>query len=147
LYDRKEFSMAIASKAEILANLKAEAKRLGLALRDESGEGFKGDVESIHIKWLLGQKKMVYQMSLRLAEADRTVHFREVVKERSWGLLPPTLTVETTGTKGWERSGTHSEKPLGGGGGTVDFDKVREALKQTIAAGGWQFHLEGGRMP
>jgi hypothetical protein len=137
----------IASKAVILANLKAEAKRLGLNLHDESGEGFKGDVESIRIKWLLGQKKMVYQMSLRLAEADRAVHFREVVKWRSWGLLPPTLTVEKTSVKMWERSGTHTEKSLGGGGGTVDFDKVREALKQAVAAGGWQFHLEGGKLP
>ena len=136
-----------ASKTEILANLKAAAKRLGLNLRDESSEGFKGDVESIQIKWLLGQKKMVYQMSIRLAETDRVANFREVVKERSWGLLPPTLTVEKTSVKGWERSGTHTEKPLGGGGGTVDFDKVREALKQVVAAGGWQFHLEGGRMP
>ena len=37
----------IASKAEILNSLKAEAKRLGLVLHDESGEGFKGEVESI----------------------------------------------------------------------------------------------------
>jgi hypothetical protein len=137
----------IASKAVILANLKAEAKRLGLNLHDENSEGFKGDVESILIKWLLGQKKMVYQMSLRLAEADCVAHFRDVVKERSWGLLPPTLTVEKTSVKMWERSGTHTEKSLGGGGGTVDFDKVREALKQAVAAGGWQFHLEGGRLP
>ena len=137
----------IANKADMLATLKAVAKHLGLTLRDESGEGFKGDVESILIKWMLGQKKAVYKMSLRLDEAARTVHFREAVKESSWGLLPPTLTVETTSTKGWERSGTHSEKPIGGKGGTVDFAKVREGLKQTVAAGGWQFILEGGRMP
>ena len=137
----------IASKAVLLAKLKAEAKRLGLALHDESGEGFEGDVESILIKWMLGKKTAVYRMSVRLAEADHVIHFREVVKESSWGLLPPTLTVEKTTTKGWERSGTHTEKPVGGGGGTVDFGRVREALKQTVAAGGWQFHLEGGKLP
>ena len=70
-----------------------------------------------------------------------------MVKESSFGLLPPTLTVETTSTKGWERSGTHSEKPLGGGGGTVDFGKVREGLKEAVTAGGWQFNLEGGKLP
>ena len=138
---------AIASKAEILANLKAAAKRLGLTLREESSEGFKGDVESILIKWMLGKKTAVYRMSVRLAEADRVVHFREMVKESSFGVLPPTLPVETTGTKGWERSGTHSEKPLGGGGGTVDFGKVREGLKEAVTASGWQFNLEGGHMP
>ena len=137
----------IASKADMLAGLKAEAKRLGLTLRDESGEGFKGDVESILIKWMLGQRKMVYKMSCVLSETDHAANFREVVKESSWGLLPPTLTVESTSTKGWERSGTHTEKPLGGKGGTVDFGKVREGLKQAVAAGGWQFHLDGGRMP
>jgi hypothetical protein len=133
----------IASKADMLAKLKAEAKRLGLTLREESGEGFKGDVESILIKWMLGKKTAVYRMSVRLAEADRTANFREVVKESSWGILPPTLTVEKTTTKGWERSGTHTEKPVGGGGGTVDFGQVREALKQAVAAGGWKFNLEG----
>jgi len=137
----------IASKADMLAKLKGEAKRLGLNLHDESGEGFKGDVESILIKWMLGKKTAVYRMSVRLAEADHVIHFREVVKESSWGLLPPTLTVEKTSVKGWERSGTHSEKPLGGGGGTVDFGRVRETLKQTVAAGGWQFRLEGGKLP
>ena len=138
---------AIASQADLLISLKAEAARLGLQLHDESSGGFKGDVESILIKWMLGQKKAVYRMSVGLVEADHTVHFRELVKESSFGLLPPTLTVEKTSTSGWERSGTHSEKPLGGKGGTVDFDKVREALKLTVAAGGWQFHLDGGLMP
>ena len=137
----------IASKAEILTSLKAEARRLGLTLYDESGEGFKGDVESILIKWMLGQRKMVYKMSCVLSEADHAANFREAVKESSWGLLPPTLTVESTSTKGWERSGTHTEKPLGGKGGTVDFGKVREGLKQAVATAGWQFNLEGGRMP
>ena len=133
----------IASKADMLASLKAEAKRLGLTLREESAEGFKGDVESILIKWMLGKKTAVYRMSVRLAEADHVANFREMVKESSFGLLPPTLTVESTSTKGWERSGTRTEKPVGGGGGTVDFGQVREALKQTIVAGGWQFNLEG----
>ena len=137
----------IASKAEILVNLKAAAKRLGLTLHDESSEGFKGDVESILIKWMLGKKTAVYRMSVQLADANHVANFREVVKESSSGILPPTLTVETTSTKGWERSGTHTEKPIGGGGGTVDFGKVREGLKQAVAAGGWQFNLEGGRMP
>jgi len=133
----------IASKAEILVNLKAAAKRLGLTLHDENSEGFKGDVESILIKWMLGKKTAVYRMSVQLADADHVANFREVVKESSSGILPPTLTVETTSTKGWERSGTHTEKPVGGGGGTVDFGQVREALKQAVAAGGWKFNLEG----
>ena len=138
---------AIASQTEVLFNLKTEAHRLGLNLHDESGDGFKGDVESILVKWMLGKKTSTYKMALRLSEAEHVANFREVVSERSWGVLPPTLTIESTSTKRWERSGTHTEKTPGKGGGTVDFAAVREALKEVVAAGGWQFHLEGGRMP
>lgn len=136
----------LVGKTEMLINLKTAAARLGLKLREENGGGFKGYDEAILIKWLLGQKKTVYKMSVRLVEAERAVYFREAVEERAWGVLPPTLAVETTGLKGWERSGTHGEKSPGGGG-TVDFGKVREGLRQSAAAGGWQFHLEGGKLP
>jgi hypothetical protein len=135
-----------ASKTEMLTSLKAEATRLGLALLEENSEGLKAEIVSILFKWMLGQRKMTYKMSVKLSEADHTVAFREVVKESSWGLVPPTLTVETTSTKGWERSGTHSEKSTAGSG-KVDYGQLREALKQAIAAKGWQFNLEGGRMP
>jgi hypothetical protein len=133
----------IVSKAEILTNLKSAARRLGLTLHDENADGFKGDVESILVKWFLGQKKETYFMSVNVVEAERTVNFREAVKERSSGFLPPTLSVETTGVSGWERSGSKTEKALGSGGGTVDFGKVRSGLQQVIASGGWQFHLDG----
>ena len=99
----------------MLAGLKAEAKRLGVGLRDETGDGFKGEVESIVVKWFLGQKKAVYRMSLVLSEADHVARFREVVKESSSGILPPTLTVETTTTSGWKRSGIETQKAPGAG--------------------------------
>ncbi len=71
----------------------------------------------------------------------------EMVKENSWGQVPPTLTVETTGTKGWQRSGTHSEKAPGASGGTLDYGAFREALQQTVSNAGWRFEMEGGRAP
>ena len=135
------------SKADLFAALKAEAMRLGLILRDESGDGFKGEVEAILMKWMLGQKKMVYKMSLRFNEAEGAVRYREAVKESSFGLVPPTLTVETTGIKGGERSGTHKEVMPDGKGGTLDYGRVREALKQAVEARGWRFDYESGRMP
>jgi hypothetical protein len=135
------------NKAEIMAGLKAEAARAGLKLHDETGEGFKGEIESIKIKWFLGQKKAVYRMSIVLSEADHVAKFREMVKEVSSGLLPPTMTVETTTTSGWTRSGSKTEATAGAGGGTIEFAKVREAIQKAVAAGGWQFQLEGGRMP
>lgn len=135
-----------ANKTALLAALKAEAQRLGLKLQGESGEGFKGEIESVLIKWMLGKKTMVYKMSLGLDESSRAVRFREAVKESSFGILPPTLTLETTSLKGKALSGTHRETSPAGKG-TVDFGKVREALKQAVENAGWRFDLEAGRMP
>jgi hypothetical protein len=60
----------------------------------ESNDTLSGTRESITSKWWLGGRKVTYRASCRLAEAERTVHFREVVVECSWGIPPPTLTVE-----------------------------------------------------
>ena len=133
-------------KNVLLAALKAQAKALGLTTIDENAEGFRAEQENILVKWLLGQRKVLYRMSVRLADADHTANYREMVKENSWGLLPPTLTVETTSISGWERSGTHEERSPAGGG-KVDYGKVREALKKVIGDAGWTFHLEGARAP
>jgi hypothetical protein len=90
---------------------------------------------------------VTYKASIRFAGIEHIVHFREVVVERSWGIPPPTLTVETTTTSGWTRSGTRTDVSAGGGGGKVDYARVREAVEKAVTAAGWTFHLEGGRMP
>ena len=133
-------------KNALLAALKAQAKALGMSTIEENADGFRAEQENILVKWLLGQRKVLYRMSVRLADADHTANFREMVKENSWGLLPPTLTVERTSINGWERSGTHEEHSLAGGG-KVDYGKIREALKKVIGEAGWTFHLEGARVP
>lgn len=117
----------------------------GLAASD-SNDTLSGTRESITAKWWLGGRKVTYRASCRLAEAERTVHFREVVVERSWGIPPPTLTLETTTTSGWKRSGTGTDVSAAGGG-QVDYARVREAVEKAVAAAGWTFHLEGGRLP
>lgn len=133
-------------KSVLLAALKSQANVLGLKIFDESADGFRAEREDILVKWFLGQRKVVYRMSANLSGPDHTVNFREMVQENSWGLQPPTLTLETTAVHGWERSGTHEERSLAGGG-KVDYGKAREALKKTITDAGWAFHLEGGRAP
>ena len=103
-------------------------------------------MEKIGAKWWLGgRNKVAYRVSCRPTEQDHTVHFHEAVLERSWGIPPPTLTVETTSVSGWKRSVTL--KNVSVGGGTLDYAKVRNAVEKTIAAAGWKFHLEGSRMP
>ena len=134
------------SKSDLLAGLKAKAVELGLTVKEEKDGGFVAEVEAVLIKWALGKKSTVFKMSVTIGEAG-VVKYRDMVKERSWGLLPPTLTVEKTTTSGWTRSGTSSESAPGAGGGKVDYGKVRNGLQAAATAAGWQFELEGGRAP
>ena len=135
------------AKKDLVAALKAKVQSLGLHVTEETADGFKAEHENILVKWLLGQKKVLYRMSVRIAEPDHKADFREMVKERSWGLLPPTLTFEKTSQRGLEVSGTHEERAMVGGGGKVDFGRVREAFKKAVADAGWNFHYEAGRAP
>jgi len=135
------------SAADLLSALKQQLAALGVAVRDDGPLGLAGDAEKIGAKWWFGGRKVVFKTSCRLSEADRTVHYRDVVIERSWGIPPPTLTVETTTTSGWKRSGERKDVSLGGQGGAVDYGRVRGAVEQAVKAAGWTFHLEGGRLP
>lgn len=133
--------------AALLAELKSRAAALGLTLADDGRNGLRGEVESILAKWFLGSRKVVYRMTCRAAEPEHTVLFREAVIEKSWGMPPPTFTREKTTVAGWKRSGARTDVAVGGGGGTVDYGGVRNALQQAVTEAGWQFHLEGGRLP
>lgn len=133
-------------RSELLSRLKTAGAAAGLDLHEERDGGLAGTNEAILAKWFLGGRKVSYRMSCRLAEAEHTVHFREVVAEKSWGIPPPTLSVETTTVSGWTRSGTRTDHAVGGGG-TIDYAKVRDAVAAATADAGWRFHLEGGRMP
>ena len=136
----------ILSANDLLAELKKQAAILGLTTRDGAERELLGEVESIGAKWWLGGRKVNYRMACRLAEAERTLHFREAVVEKSWGIPPPTLTVEKTTVSGWKRSGERTDVSLGGGG-KLDYARVREAGERAAVAAGWTFHLEGGRIP
>jgi hypothetical protein len=136
----------ILAKRDMLAELAKKAQALGLSVHDDAQEGIRGEVESIRAKWWLGGRKVAYHMSCRLTEPDHTVHFRESSVERSWGIPPPTLTVETTTTSGWKRDEKRSDVSVGGGG-SLNYGQVRDALEQATTAAGWKFDLEGGRMP
>ncbi len=134
------------SQVDLMASLRTRAQGLDLQVRSDQ-DSLAGEKETILAKWPLGQRKVAYKMSMRLSEPDHVVRFRDMVKETSKGLPPPTLTVETTTVKGWERSGSRSDSSLGGGGGKQDYGQVREALKEAVSAAGWQFVLEGGKAP
>lgn len=135
------------SPQDLVVELRKQAAILGLTPHDGAHQELLGEIESIGAKWWLGGRKVTYRMSCRLAEAEHTLHFREAVSERSWGIPPPTLTVEKTTVSGWKRSGERTDVLLGGGGGKLDYARVRAAVERVETAAGWTFHLEGGRMP
>jgi hypothetical protein len=134
------------SKPNLSAELQKLAGTLGLTVQENAQKDLSGELESIRAKWWFGARKATYRMSCQLSEPDHTVHFREAVAERSWGIPPPTLTVEKTTQTGCQLSGERHDVSLGGGG-SLDYANVRNALQQAITAAGWQFQLEVGRMP
>jgi hypothetical protein len=133
-------------ETKLMLALKSKAISLGLSVQEESENYLKCVIETIKAKWFLGSRKVVYRMSLRVAEAEHLVLFREAVSETSWGLPPPTWTVRTETVSGWERSGQRKDISVGGGG-AIDYARVRDAIEQTTTEAGWQFRLEGGRLP
>ncbi|MDO8398250.1 MAG: hypothetical protein Q7T45_10565 [Bradyrhizobium sp.] len=133
------------SEQDLLAALKARLGALGLTVH-EDGQGLTGEAQPIRSKWWLGARTVNYRMSCRPSVADRTVQFRESVTESSWGLPPPTVTVEKTKVSGWKLSGERADASPGGGG-AIDYAQVRDAVQQAVTAAGWTFHLQGGRLP
>lgn len=134
-----------AAAADVKASVKSALAACGVAVTDKDG-GLAGEAEKILAKWWLGSRKVTYRMSCRFDEAARTVHFREVVLEKSWGMPPPTLSVEVTTTSGWTRSGSRTDTSPAGGG-TLDYAQARNAAEKAVTAAGWTFNFEGGRMP
>lgn len=134
------------SERDLIAELQQHTAAAGLKVQTDAQHGLTGEAEKIGAKWWLGGRKVTYRMSCNLTESDHTVHFRESVVERSWGIPPPTLTVETTSVSGWKRSGERHDVSIGGGG-ALDYAKVRDVVESASAAAGWKFHLEGGRLP
>ena len=136
----------ILSRNDLLTQIEKQTTALGLNTHAGSDSDLIGDVDKIGAKWWLGGRKVTYRMSCRPTDADHTLHFREATVERSWGIPPPTLTVEKTTVSGWKRSGERKDISVGGGG-TLDYARVRDAVERAVSGAGWKFHLEGGRMP
>jgi hypothetical protein len=135
------------SEPDLVAGLKTRLVALGLSVRDDAKQGLVGEAEPVRSKWWLGARTVTYRMSCRPSPADHTVQFRESVTESSWGLPPPTMTVERTKVSGWKLSGERTDVSAGGGGGALDYARVRNAVEQAVTAAGWTFHLQGGRLP
>lgn len=134
------------AKSELLASIASAASPLGIVARPDGDSAIAGEKEAIRAKWFLGGNKSVYRFSCRLDEPSRTATFRESIFDRSWGIAPPTLKVESYSQRGTTVSSARQEKSVGGGG-NLEFGPWREACAALVARAGWTFRHEPMGVP
>lgn len=132
--------------SDLAARLASIADAHGVKVTSNDDRTLKGTQEAIRAKWILGGRKVVYRFSCRAEASTHEVRFRESVAESSWGVPPPTLTVEKTRQIGTRVSQARTDTGAGGGG-TLDYGRLRDAVEQAVRDAGWQFVFEAGRMP
>lgn len=132
--------------SELLSRLASTASAHGVKTASGDAGTLSGEQDAILAKWFLGGRKVGYRFSCRLDDATREVRFREMAKESSWGIPPPTMTVEKTSESGTRVSTSRTDRSVGGGG-TLDYGGLREVFEQAVRDAGWRFTLEVGRTP
>jgi hypothetical protein len=100
-----------------------------------------GTLTAIKSKWLLGGRKVTSNFTCSLDPATHEARFRESSVESSWGLPPPTFTVQTTSQYGARVKATRVDKGVGGGG-ILEFGAFRESVEQAVKDAGWEFLYE-----
>jgi hypothetical protein len=96
---------------------------------------------AIKAKWLLGGRKVTSNFTCTLDPAAHEARFRESAVESSWGLPPPTFTVQTTSQFGVRVKETRVDKGVGGGG-ILAFGTFRESVERAVKDAGWAFLYE-----
>jgi hypothetical protein len=129
--------------AELAALLSSIAGSHGGTASRPDDDTVSGTLTAITSRWFLGGRKVTSSFTCRLDAATHEAHFRESAVERSWGLPPPTFTVETTSQSGARVSTTRTDKSPGGGG-TLAFGRFRESVERAVQDAGWKFLFEVG---
>lgn len=133
-------------RTELATRLAWIAGAHGVVLAAGDERKLSGVQEVIRAKWFFGGRKVVYRLACDVDEASHAVHFRESAVESSWGVPPPTLTVEKTSQRGTRVSESRTDRGVGGAG-QLDYGSVRDAIEQAVRDGGWQFIVDVGRLP
>lgn len=106
--------------------------------RVPDGRTVEGTLTAITSKWFLGGRKVTNNFRCVLDQDSGVVHFRETAVESSWGMPPPTLTVETSSQCGSRVRQARTDKAVGGGG-RLDFGQFREDVEKVANESGWKF--------
>jgi len=129
------------SQAELMKRLSLIASSRGGTSSIPDDHTVTGTLTAIKAKWFLGGRKVTSNFTCTLDPATHKAHFRESSVETSWGLPPPTFTVQTTSQFGTRVKETRVDKGFGGGG-ILEFGKFRETAEQAVNDAGWDFLYE-----
>jgi hypothetical protein len=93
--------------------------------------------------WGAGKKRAEYSAALKVSEADRTVCFWELLKERSSGISFGTFESETYTTVGAKRSGTKRETVVGPGPASWEwgYGTTRKVVEEVAARHGFSVRV------
>ena len=129
------------SQAELLSTLLAVATAdTGTSLSATDGT-ITGTLTAIKANWILGGRKVTSTFRCTLDPTTHEAHFRESAMESSWGLPPPTFTIETTSQVGSRVNTTRKDAGVGGGG-RLEFGKFRDDFERAVQNAGWKFIYE-----
>lgn len=128
-------------EADLLEQLARVVKTAGGTVTAQAPHEVNGTLTAIKAKWFLGGRKVTDSVTCRLVPAAHEVRLRERVVETSWGLPPPTFTVETTVQAGTRVASTRTDTAVGGGG-RLEFGKFRDAVDQTTRDAGWRVVID-----
>jgi hypothetical protein len=128
-------------ETDLLNRISEVVEAAGGTITSRDGHALNGTLTAIKSKWFLGGRKVTDRVTCRLVPDAHEVHLREVATETSWGLPPPTFTVETTTQVGSRVTTSRADTAIGGGG-RLEFGTFRDAVDQATREAGWQFVYE-----
>lgn len=123
---------------DLLEKIADTVKAAGGTITSREDHVLNGTLTAIKSRWFLGGRKVTDSVTCKLVPEAHEVHIREVAAETSWGLPPPTFTVETTVQSGTRVTSTRTDKAVGGGG-RMEFGRFRDAVEQATREAGWSF--------
>jgi hypothetical protein len=123
---------------DLLEQIANAVKAGGGTITSREDHAVQATLTAIKSKWFLGGRKVTDRVTCRLVPDAHEVHLREVATETSWGLPPPTFTLETTTQSGSRVTSTRADQAIGGGG-RLEFGKFRDAVEQASREAGWSF--------
>lgn len=126
---------------ELRSRIVACATARGGSSRTPDDRTVEGTLTAITSQWFLGGRMVKNNFRCHLDAEAGTVRFRETAAESSWGLPPPTLTIQTTSQHGSRVNASRTDKTVGGEG-TLEFGRFREDVEKAANDSGWTFVYE-----